>query len=85
MKIDKQSEILRLLYEQGGTATKKEINDLARAWYYLNADKHIQAVLATMVRNKLIHRPSKGCYYLGPATNSVIQPVDPNQLNLFQL
>lgn len=58
---EKQKHIMRLLYRHK-EMTKGNLLKHCAHWYYCNADKHLGAVLTTMVKNGLIHRPKTGVY-----------------------
>lgn len=72
----KQQEIIRVLRDLGGKATKQELYDNCTTNYYANGKFHFGNILTRLVQRGILQRPKKGTYQFKPQ-------IDKQTLKLF--
>lgn len=75
-----QKEIVAILQQHGGEATKAQVVKAIGGGYYANGAKHVGDRLSRMVNAGILVRVKPGVFTLGTGRKSAAAAVDPNQL-----
>lgn len=85
---DRQRQIMKFIREHNGEAVKlSEIIEKFKHWYYCNARKHISDIMYRMIKSGKLVKPDRGYYKINEEpiwTDGKDNPVDPNQVNMFE-
>jgi predicted transcriptional regulator of viral defense system len=77
--------IIELAKENNNTITKKQVVEKLGHTYHYNGDKHLGAILSTMVKNGILERVKKGIFNLvqSPINTKKQKPLDKDQVTMF--
>lgn len=85
---ERQRQIIKFIREHSNDEVKmKEILDKFEHWYYANGRKHVSDIVFRMLKSKKLLKPRHGYYKLNDKpiwTTPNDEPVDPNQVNMFE-